>query len=499
MPYKTVSLKLLRPTGRKRAALDDAAERYSAAFEQLLRLLRACPQGSGKKAAYLKQMDRQVMAGLDRWNVQPFKDALKLDAAMALSAYTGRLKNGLPVHYPVSRVSQPELLKALWEQDLRRRDVDYLFQKLGRQRPVLFCRYAQNRDYSLLYDASTGRYYAKLYLWNLADAASWNRPPARNSSLVYLGAPGGLLKENSPHPRYLLLPLELGDWQIERLREIQKGQAVPKSGELLRRGEDYYLNVRLWYPAGPEKECSHYLGVGRGLTGELFYAVCDERGSLITSGAIKSAGVRGKNRLHKLSNRAVELADHYDCQILLANLGSRSDGLWVKEHAEEPVLLSAGDYRRVVEQIAYKAELHGLKKPVLVSAAGLFQRCPACGAFKRANRMTYDKFLCVRCGYSQQLELVGAFNLARMLVVYRRSKIPVFYRRADGEIQYHCQLLNLEFHCEDSPYAPQSFRAFLMEYLEHPPELDRTGRSILKKLRELPDPMEGVDCLERSD
>ena len=75
----------------------------------------------------------------------------------------------------------------------------------------------------------------------------------------------------------------------------------------------------------------------------------------------------------------------------------------------------------------------------------------------------------------------------------------MFSRRADGEIQYRCQLLKLEFHCEDSPYAPQSFRAFLMEYLEHPPELDRTGRSILKKLRELPDPMEGVDCLERSD
>ena len=64
---------------------------------------------------------------------------------------------------------------------------------------------------------------------------------------------------------------------------------------------------------------------------------------------------------------------------------------------------------------------------VLVSARGLFSRCPECGTVSQGNRMNERIFLCISCGHVEQLETVGAVNLAGKLAQYRKEKLTVYY------------------------------------------------------------------------
>ena len=77
MPYCTISLKLLSPTAKKRQQLDDAMERYAAAFERLLRCVRPGIEGHVSSKTEIGRQIGLYMPQVDQLGVQPFKDALK--------------------------------------------------------------------------------------------------------------------------------------------------------------------------------------------------------------------------------------------------------------------------------------------------------------------------------------------------------------------------------------------------------------------------------------
>lgn len=478
MPYKTISIKLLRPTTSKRAYLDDAIRRYSEAFEYLLRTIRQKrKQQSETKVGFLKMMDKDMMAQLDQFDVQPFKDSLKLDVSMVLTTYQSRKRSEPKIGYPVSSTANEDIVQLVnAKRRLTQRQVDTVFDKYHKARPVLFCRFDSNRDYSILYDKKKDRFYARLFLFNLKNALPGTHYP--EESLRYLGS-DRFLTNNRRKKRFLVLPLEIGEWQKQHLEDIDQGRAQPKSAQLIREGDEYFLNVRIWYEPVPILDCPNYLGVCRGIHQELFYAVCNEDDQIIDFGPIYSNNENGKNRLHALSNRVIQLAKEKRCRIILCNLVSRSDGL---NYNDREVPLSVGDYNSIINMVQYKAEFQGLQEPVIVSASGIFYRCPKCFTFKYSNRLDQDKFLCVRCGYFHGLELVGSSNLARTLINYSNNKIAVRFSCIDGKAYFSCALLDLNFSCEANEYMFEQFYQHLQQYVATPPRrMTKKQRSILHK------------------
>ncbi|GEM_PF-3378640 len=482
MPYKTIQLKLLRPGAGKRKALDNAIERYTDAFEAILRAFHE-RYGDLSGADQPQKPDKELMALADGFHAKPFKDALCLDAAAVLKTYRCTLKASGHTSYPVCRTGdrdiEENILKA---ENPERHLINRTIDKYGSVRPLLFCRFDARRDYSLLRDGKTGRLYAKLYLTELKDAF----PPASGErcALRYLmpGGKGDILEEGKRRRRYLLFPIEPGQWGEEQLLKIERGLASPKSASLFRKNGDYYLNVRLWFEPPETLPCENYLGVARGIKNDLYCAVTDAKGRLIHEKGIGLHSVHGINRLHRLSNEVLKLALRYRCKIVMGDLLRFGDRLG-REGAFPP--LSPMEYGRIFSLLQYKAEFAGLEKPAAVSALSVFRRCPVCGSVRDANRLESDKFLCVECGYFRPLELVGAVNLAGTLERYGKNKLSVVCREEDGNITFYCRLLGLEYTCRNGEGALGGFFGRVEGYIEDPPRpLDKNRRSILRRLSE---------------
>lgn len=462
MPYKTISIKLKKPTAKKKRMLDDAINRYTGALEAILRALRE--QSAGPRAGegvLPAQPGKETLALADGFRAKPFKDALKMDAAAVLKTYARACGAGRSTAYPVVRTCDADIEAYLSGfERMGRHAADKLFDKYHSLRPLLFCRYDVKRDYALLRDEKTGRCYAKLYLFELGDAIAAG---AVKRTLRYIkpGGAGGLLEKPRKKQRYILVPLVTGPWEQKHLSQISQGEAVPKSAALLKKKNGYFLNIRLWYAAPEKLSCDSYMGVCRAAGSELCYAVTDARGELIEEGAVHTDGVNGKNRLHSLSNEVLRVALKHKSRIVMAGLSRRSDQL--RQENTSP-RLSAMDYHAVFSLLSYKTEFSGLEKPMQVSASTIFYRCPDCGAVRKANRWK-DTFLCVQCGFSKQLELTGAHNLACTPARYQKNKIRVDCRVREDGVAFSCRLLGLSCTCPNDENARGFFFGVLRAYL----------------------------------
>lgn len=495
MPYKTVSIKIRKPTTKKKKILDHAIRRYTDAFERLLRAMKPHLHDNpgGSKMGFLKLMDREVMAQLDELHVEPFKDALKLDVSMLLATYAGRISSGQKTRYPVVCTGDTDIENILNQDDsLQQRVLDAVFEKYQKTRPAMFCRFDKNRDYSILKDRKTGSYYLKLYLYNLADAVE--APTRKEADFYYLPPFENSAFSSKKRRRYVLFPLDTGQWQEQFLQEIEQKKAVPKSAELICHKGKYFFNIRLWYEMGEEIPCKNFMGVCRGVQSDLFYTVCTPDGQTKYSGQINAFHEMGRNRLHSLANQIIEIATENQCRIVMENLSKRGDRL-EQEKLKPP--LSATEYNQMANFVFYKAEFRGLTKPVLVSPNSTFYKCPQCCAFKHTNRLGNNLFLCVSCGYTGTLEAVGSRNLALTLQSYQKSKIQVLYKRVNGQIQYKCKVLDLSFQCAEDIHAMHNFEQFLRTFVRHPDEnLTKAQSSIIKKLNSSRNLSENIEYLE---
>ncbi|MDX3105579.1 RNA-guided endonuclease InsQ/TnpB family protein [Nonomuraea angiospora] len=71
--------------------------------------------------------------------------------------------------------------------------------------------------------------------------------------------------------------------------------------------------------------------------------------------------------------------------------------------------------------LAYKAESAG-RDVILVNPANTSRTCPKCGYVARENRKTQAEFVCVRCRYSANADVVGASNIKRAGLVLRDAR-----------------------------------------------------------------------------
>lgn len=72
--------------------------------------------------------------------------------------------------------------------------------------------------------------------------------------------------------------------------------------------------------------------------------------------------------------------------------------------------LHAWSFARLGTFVAYKAALGGVNL-AYVDPRATSRRCPSCGHIDAKNRLTRTTFRCVRCGYTRNADLVGAWNI----------------------------------------------------------------------------------------
>lgn len=261
MPYKTISVKLFKPTARKKQFLDDAIERYSLAFEILLRDLKdRLPDEKLSKNNIMKLVDKEALEKVNFLNIEPFKDAIKLDLAKVISIYQGKLQSNQKTSFPITRTDKDDLNR-LFSEAFSKKQLNSAFDKYKKCRPLLFCRFDEKRDYSVLNDS--GKYYAKLYIFNRKTAVD--------------------------RQRFLILPLNVAPWQERHLKDIENENASAKSAELISRNGCYFLNIRLWYDAPEPFKPATYIGIARGVVHDLCYSIADGKTSAVTSQGIITA------------------------------------------------------------------------------------------------------------------------------------------------------------------------------------------------------------------
>lgn len=486
MVIKTLSLKLYQPTKYKKQLLDDALLRYSVAFQRLLSEMQPRVQGASPQATknyFLKQIGSDILKTLDEYNVEPFKDSLKMDAAMVLATYCARLQAGRKVSYPVTCLDDHGLKgyieQVAWSEGQDHwAAIDKAFEKYEKPRSILFSRYDVKRDYCLLYDETKNRYYAKLYLFNRKNALTGrDKLAARHSTLRYI-SPNGELYQSEGKMRYILVPLAFGKWQEGYLRQALEEPDLLRSAVLLRRNGAYYLDIKMTCKCQPPIRTVSYLSVTRSLKGSIGIGVYPQGGGdALLSTTLNQTG-EGDAKLHLLANEVISRALQYHARIILYNLTKRYDRI----EFTKPAQMSIGEYNALCTKILYKAELAGLPEPVLVSPNGTFYTCPVCNKNALKNRRSDELFICTKCGYSALTEELGRKNLAMRLERYRKNRVLFTADVVDNHIVYRNPMIDFCFESPIDEYASTRFRVFLSEYLAQFQPRDTRQASVIKKL-----------------
>lgn len=456
MVIKTIAIKLARPSAKKRGMIDRAIAGYSAAFEYLLERMRdrwpevekETKSGAPMRTHRIMNLvDREVSRELNRFQVQPFKDALKMDYAMAMTSFS-LIREATPgARYPIVSLDEENFERHM--QDILSRfdagsvskkefarEVDRYIEKYRVEKPLLFCRYAVNRDYCLLYNEYTGRFYAKLYLMSVDDTHRERAAHEGYGNLRYITREERYLEPDTRPRRYIVLPLSIGEWQRGYLCQAIKDPSMLKTARLVRRRGDYYLLVNIACATKPPRHTYTTLGIARAVSCRLHYTVSDREGQRSVFGTLgdSSGDALSDGALHALANQIVTLAGRYNAQVITCSLVGRSDRLYWSEYRDTGLhpLMSCAEYNRLCAILAYKLPLAGLPRPVTVSPNGIFYSCPNCHKNSRKNRFSGNLFICTVCGKGYDIEELGSYNLSTRLLNYRRSPIVFTVRRSGG-------------------------------------------------------------------
>jgi putative transposase len=461
MGMRTVVLKLHKPGKAKKDIIDKALLDYNKAldflFEKGTSELPAMTEKYGGKdsrynaMALSKWIDSDISRELNQYDVQPFKDSLKLEFGIAAESC---LRSGN--HFPGQAIQS---------------------------RPIYFCRYDTKRSYCLLYDNTKDRYYAKLYLLNGAHTRAISGVSGYGGRLVHIHRDGSILERSGRREAFIIVPLEFGKWQEKILKEAADKPGNFKTARLFKKNGGYYLAVSIETGESENIRTSTFMGVSRGIKSSLNYMVVDEEGKILEQGPVfhteqsrsqgavfhseqsrsQGAGnwavsVRNKpdpvsglagisvNELHEAANFIVDKAYLYKARVIVQNLPGRSDRLGWAENGQERVQpeYRQQDYKRLIRLLDYKLPWKCLPKPVKVSSVGIFYSCPECGFHSKSNRLNWDFFICTRCGMAMEIDRLGSLNLARRLIDYNSSKIKITVIRAEEGVNFANRILGLD-------------------------------------------------------
>ncbi|WP_066648883.1 zinc ribbon domain-containing protein [Christensenella timonensis] len=483
MVIKTIALQIHKPTAEKRKVMDRAIGQYNDAMGYLLEHTKGYipdivdEMHSG--ASFLSRritalLSKELMDSLNDFGVQPFKDSLKLDYAMTMIAWIALRRSQKNARYPrlvrEGRIADRAIHELLCSYDgggIGRRALEAqlkkLYDGLHMKKPILFGRYAKNRDYCLLYDEQKDRFYAKLYLMNVRDEGRRGGIMRGNSCLRYVAGDGGLLEKDNKRERYLVLPLSFGKEQQKVLRQGLSDPSIFKTARLKEKNGKYYLLVNT--AAAPAKSLPEktFLGVTRSLVAAARYAVVDQEGRLVAERTVRMPEAPSKNDFHTAAKQIVLAAQEHKSKIVSYHLGHMGDQL---SREGRLACLTAGQFNKLMSMVSYKAELKGLARPVTVSPRGLFYTCPRCGANTLKNRFMQDKFLCVKCGFAGETESVGAANAARRLQKYGGSLLPFEASVAHGRITLSNKILDIRYETDYTREAIDGFYDYIGELVE---------------------------------
>ncbi|BDF59087.1 hypothetical protein CE91St36_19040 [Christensenellaceae bacterium] len=482
MVIKTLVLKLHKPTAEKKRVLDRAIERYNDAIGYLFEHTKDnIPEiesemhsgGSFLSRRITSLLSKDLMDALNVFGVQPFKDSLKLDYAMTMIAYLA-LRRTQHAGYPqvvrdgkkfddafyalVERYGNGGLSRRLLGLQLKK-----LYEGLRMKKPVLFGRYAKNRDYCLLYDEQSGRYYAKLYLMSVKDEDRRGGLKRGGNRLAYISKDGGYLAEDNKRERYLVVPLSFGKKQKEVLEQGRKDPTMFKTARLKEKNGEYYLLVSVAVNTTERIPGRTTLGIVRGISCAARYTVTDGEGAVLLERELMMPQPPEKNDFHIAAKSIVGIARQYESRIVSYHLGSLGDQL---SRDNCLAALTAGQFNKLNAMITYKAELAGLKKPVAVSPRGLFYTCPRCGVHTMKNRFMHDKFMCIRCGYTGEIERVGALNAAQRLRKYGGSLLPFKASIKHGRITFTNEMLDIRYETDYTREAVDGFYEYIAQLVE---------------------------------
>lgn len=446
--YKTLSLEIREPGRRKRELMDTALLSYTRALEQLLRQCREPVQALARggrrvtRAQVQALADKDMLRALNIYGVQPFKDSLKQDFATILLSFAARWqKSGGQAGYPCVRLEPEEAdarIRALTDAydagmlsaaEMRGR-LAVVLAHSGRVHPLYFGRYAAARDYCLLYDPGTGRFFAKLHLLN----AKSRLPPAPFGRELRVVAPGLPSAQATDGPRrFIVVPLSFGKAQQEVLRQALDHPQILRTARLVRHGDAYRLVLSVEVSCNACVVPQATMGVARAAAA-LACTVCGRDGA-VQENAMLSA--RGGQMLFCMAKEITARALEARAQVVLEANGGRGDGFLLRDGGRfQPEVFPAGQYMRLEHILRYKLVEAGLPPPVCVSGSGLNITCPRCGAVTRKNRLSPQMFACVACGYAAPFPFVGSRNLAVRLQKYAGNKVPVYVREENGMRHY---------------------------------------------------------------
>lgn len=513
MTFKTLMLQLYRPSRQKRRFIDTALLHYSQALQFLMDRYRAEIEALSESETHvtqrqiLKIIDKETAESLNRFDVQPFKDSLKLEFAAISASYLARKRNNSNTGYPlvfldasrytlavsdcIGQFDSGEIGSQRFESRCSR-----LTGQAGKLRSLYFGRYAMNRDYCLLYDAFKDRFYVKLYLLNRKNSVSGGYCASGLSlNYVWAGAPS---VNNRPGPRrYLILPLAFGKKQYAALKEALQNPGLLHSARLVKKENQYYLMLNMECQRGTMQEAVTTMGIARSACGGLCYTVCDKSGAITESSRISAP--RSDTFLLNFANRIAEIAERNRSQVILGANGSKNDRM--PAAGRNPALcFSVRQYALLAKSLNYKLPGKGLPPPIEVSANGLFLTCPRCGTRTRRNRVSDELFACIHCGYASESEWIGSETLAKKLDRYRADKVPITVLKKSDCVVCRNKMLGFEAVLPPgtTDYAPmfEALRRLLKE-MEGTFVSDSKKYAVWKKLSQAPNLQEAVRFILR--
>ncbi len=437
MGLRTIRLKLHNPGAAKRDIINNAFINYNNAYNYLLQRAYAeidtikevyrSPGDTYSTIRLSKWVDRDISAYINRFNIQPFKDSLKLDFGMTLAGYFAQKKSKPDLSFP----------------ELRKESVTME----ERLRPIYFCRHDAKRCFCLLFDKENNKFFAKLFLMNTGFSKkreSFNFSRELTCITKDFESVKALKKET-----FIIIPLSFGKWQLSMLMQAVEKPEILRTGRLIYSNGEYYLSLCIDLPEDNKIEPISFLGVSRGIEKAVNYTITDSKGQLLQNGSMSfdftgNPSEQSRN-MFKLANKITDLAVKNKSMVILQNLTGKGDKLTCNEDGKtiKPVL-GCKQYNELVRIIDYKLPLKGLPEPAKVSSVDIFHRCSICGSNTRKNRFSQNRFLCTTCGFSSDLDSLGSLNLATKLLKYRNTPIKLKARRTMEGMYLQNELMGLE-------------------------------------------------------
>ena len=438
--YHTLVVRLARPSHRKQDLLDESFRNYAQGFQYLLDQLRPAISQLADSGTVptlrelLRLVSPSVRAKLKLFDLEPLADGLILDVAMMLRSHLTLLQHGHRSSFPLIRLS-PEAFaektsELVADRSLSRatlaKHLGRTNQTVGRIKSIYFGRHAANRDFCLLYQPATGRFFVKLFLMNRRLAKAWTSEAQNRVSqaapdpLYHLTAEHTLLPLPRALDRYVVLPLNFGKNQMAALLSAWSDPTLIRSARLCQSGQKTDLHIQMRRPAQGESfgEPLHWIGLARSSQATVAMSICRKDGKLVRQELLDLDPGQVVPAVRKLVRQT-------HAQVLLPELSRHWDGLY-REKGDGPAVsakLGKSAWLDFQEHLQSSLSQAGLPQPILVSPYHLYQTCPHCGSKRKVNRSLPELLICTTCGFSQDVSLAASFNLVAKFLCYHQAAV----------------------------------------------------------------------------